>query len=237
VSEREDRGKRPHHRRPFTALFICLLAAVLARPLVVYHDLGHVIFAVLVVVFFLAAIRVLCHTRLQRWAASLLGVTWLTARAPQVLGHASYLPLEVGGRLAEIVFLGLIVTLLVTAILHKHTVTLDNIFGAFAGYLLVALIWGIAYSLIELAHPGSFQVHDALKAEFQSPIRREWLLNYFSCSTLMTVGYGDITPVHPAARTLAVIEAMTGQIYLAVLVAVLVGTRVSQGFMHRHDAK
>jgi hypothetical protein len=237
VSEPENRGQRLHHRRPFTALFVCLLAAIIARPLVAYHDLGHAIFAALMVVFFVAAIRVLCHTTWRRWGACLVGITWLAARIPQVLGQPSYLPLQVVGSVAEMGFLGLIVTLLIAAILHKHTVTLDNIFGAFAGYMLIALIWGTAYSLVELAHPGSFHVHDALKAEFQSPTRRDWLLNYFSCSTLMTVGFGDITPVQPAARTLAMIEAMTGQLYLAVLVAVLVGIRVSQGFMHRHDTK
>jgi len=224
-------------RRPFTVLFFALLAAVVVRPLVAYHHVGHVVFAAAMLLFFLAAICVLCHTLLQRWAACLLGVIWLAARIPDVFETASSVPLEVVGRVVEIAFLGLIVTLLIAAILHKHTVSLDNILGAFAGYLLIALIWGIAYSLVELAEPGSFHVHEALLAEFQSPARRDWLLNYFSCSTLMTVGYGDITPVHPTARTLAMIEAMTGQIYLAVLVAVLVGIRVSQGFIHHHDAK
>jgi hypothetical protein len=233
----ENRGMLWRPRRPFTVLFCCLLAATLVRPLVAYHDVGHVVFASVMLVFFLAAIRVLCHTAWQRWAACVLGVTWLAARIPELLQKASGGPLEVVGRVAEIAFLGLIVTLLIAAILRKHTVTLDNILGAFAGYLLIALIWGIAYSLVELAHAGSFHVHDALQAEFQSPARRDWLLNYFSCSTLMTVGYGDITPVHPTARTLAMIEAMTGQIYLAVLVAVLVGIRVSQHFVHHHEPK
>ncbi len=226
-----------HRRRPFTLLFCCLLAATLVRPLVAYHQVGHVIFAAIMLVFFLAALRVLCHKTWQRAAACLLGVIWLAARIPEVFEWAPSEHLKVVGRLAEMAFLGLIVTLLIAAILRKHTVTLDNILGAFAGYLLIALIWGIAYSLVELAEPGSFHVHEALQSEFQSPARRDWVLNYFSCTTLMTVGYGDITPVHPMARTLAMIEAMMGQIYLAVLVAVLVGIRVSQHFMHHHEAK
>lgn len=159
-------------RRPFTVLFCCLLAATLVRPLVAYHDVGHVVFASVMLVFFLAAIRVLCHTAWQRWAACVLGLAWIAARIPELLQKASDGPLQVVGRLAEIAFLGLIVTLLIAAILRKHTVTLDNILGAFAGYLLIALIWGIAYSLVELAHAGSFHVHDALQAEFQSPAQR-----------------------------------------------------------------
>jgi hypothetical protein len=233
----EKRGTFWHPRRPFTVLFFCLLAATLVRPLVAYHRVGHAVFGAIMVFFFLAAIRVLCHTSLERWAACLLGGTWLVARILEFFGNASSAPVGVVSRVAEIAFLGLIVTLLVAAILRKHTVTLDNILGAFAGYLLIALIFGIAFSLVELTLPGSFHVHEALQVEFDSPARRDWVLNYFSCTTLMTVGYGDITPVRPAARTLAMIEAMTGQIYLAVLVAVLVGISVSQGFLHRHDTK
>jgi hypothetical protein len=220
-------------RRPFTAIFACLLTAVILRPLLANSQIGHVAFAAVMVLFFVAAIRILCRNWADRAAALVLGLTWFATRLPELFLRTPSMPIQVVGHVAEIAFLSLIVTLLVAAILHKHTVTLDNILGAFAGYLLIALIWGIAYSLIEMASPGSFRVHDALESEFKSPARRDWVLNYFSCCTLMTVGYGDVTPVHAAARTLAVLEAMTGQLYLAVLVAVLVGIRVSQGFI-RH---
>jgi hypothetical protein len=223
--------------RPFTTLFVCLLAAIAVRPLLAYNRIGHVIFATAMIVFFVAAIGVLCWNQRQRWAAGVFGLVWLGARVPELFLVNPSTRVEVVGRVAEIAFLTLIVSLLVAAILRKQTVTLDNILGAFAGYLLIALVCGIGYSLIELAEPGSFRVHDALQSEFASAAERDWVLNYFSCCTLMTVGYGDVTPVHAAARTLAVLEAMTGQLYLAVLVAVLVGIRVAQGFMREPDAE
>jgi len=223
--------------RPFTTLFVCLLAATLVRPLLAYNQVGHVIFATAMIMFFVAAIGVLCRSRRERWAAVVLGLLSLGARIPELFLVNVSARVDVVGRVAEIAFLSLIVTILVAAILRKHTVTLDNILGAFAGYLLIALIFGIAYSLIEQNQPGSFRVHDALQSEFASAAERDWVLNYFSCCTLMTVGYGDVTPVHAAARTLAVLEAMTGQLYLAVLVAVLVGIRVAQGFMREPDAE
>jgi hypothetical protein len=223
--------------RPFTTLFVCLLAAIVVRPLLAYNRIGHVVFATAMIVFFVAAIGVLCWNRRQRWAALGFGLVWLGARVPELFLVNPSARIEVVGRLSEIAFLTLIVSLLVAAILRKRTVTLDNILGAFAGYLLIALIWGIGYSLIELHEPGSFRVYDALQSDFASAAERDWVLNYFSCCTLMTVGYGDVTPVHPAARTLAVLEAMTGQLYLAVLVAVLVGIRVAQGFMREPDAE
>jgi hypothetical protein len=61
------------------------------------------------------------------------------------------------------------------------------------------------------------------------------VLVYYSFVTMTTVGYGDITPVSPPARTLAWLEAMMGQFYIAVLVAFLVGIRVSQGPVKRND--
>jgi hypothetical protein len=223
-------------RRPYTLLFFALLAAIVVRPLLASNQVGHVVFAAVMLLFFVAAVRALCRTTLHRRVAAALGAIWLTARAPELFLQSRSLPVEIIGHVAGIAFLVMIVTLLIIAILHKHSVTLDNILGAFAGYLLIALTFGIAYSLVELAQPGSFRVQDALQTEWSSAAERDWVLNYFSCCTLMTVGYGDVTPVHAAARTLAVLEAMTGQLYLAVLVAVLVGIRVAQGFFHRNDA-
>lgn len=222
--------------RPFTTLFVCLLVAIVARPLLDYTAAGHVIFALSMIAFFVVAIGILCRTGRQRGLAIVLGFVWLSARIPEQFLHNPSKSTEVVGRVAEIAFLGLIVTLLVAAVLQKQTVTLDNILGAFTGYLLMAVIWGVAYSLIELSQPGSFLMNPALQGEWKSLAERDWLLTYFSCCTLMTVGYGDVTPVHAAARTLAVLEAMAGQLYLAVLVAVLVGIQVAQRFIREPDA-
>ncbi len=222
--------------RPFTTLFVCLLVAIIARPLLDYTPVGHLIFALSMIAFFVVAIRILCRTGRQRWSAIVLGFIWLSARIPEHFLENPSKYAEVVGRIGEIGFLGLIVTLLVAAVLQKQTVTLDNILGAFTGYLLMAVIWGVAYSLTELSQPGSFLMNTGLQAEWKSVAERDWLLTYFSCCTLMTVGYGDVTPVHAAARTLAVLEAMAGQLYLAVLVAVLVGIQVAQRVIREPDA-
>jgi hypothetical protein len=221
--------------RPFTTLFVCLLVAIVVRPLLANTPAGRVIFVTAMIAFFIVALSILCRSRRQRWLAVAVGLVWLGARIPEQFLRDPSVQSEVIGRVAEIAFLSLIVTLLVAAVLRKQTVTLDNILGAFTGYLLLAVIWGIAYSLIELHDPGSFHINEGLASEWRSITQRDWVLNYFSCCTLMTVGYGDVTPVHPAARTLAVLEAMTGQLYLAVLVAVLVGVRVAQGFIREPD--
>jgi hypothetical protein len=80
---------------------------------------------------------------------------------------------------------------------------------------------------VELISPGSFRGPAELASQLADPAQRRLVLNYFSFVTLTTVGYGDIVPASPPARSLACVEAVVGQFYLAVLVAGLVGISVS----------
>jgi Ion channel len=112
-----------------------------------------------------------------------------------------------------------IVVVLLAQVFRAGRVTHVRIQGAIAAYLLLGAAWAHAYHITEILHPRSF----ALPAgEMLSAI--DWI--YFSFITLTTVGYGDITPVLPIARTLAVGEALTGQLYLAVMVARLVAMEI-----------
>jgi hypothetical protein len=97
------------------------------------------------------------------------------------------------------------------------------------GYLFLGLAWAVLYVLIEEFRPGSFEISPKLVTggEVVRPLPN--VLTYFSFVTLTTVGYGDISPVSPATRTLAWMEAVTGQFYLAVIVAGLVSVLVAKG--------
>jgi voltage-gated potassium channel Kch len=86
-------------------------------------------------------------------------------------------------------------------------------------YLLLGLTWAVAYELVALRQPGAFA---GTSTEVDASQR--WL--YYSFVTLTTVGYGDVTPVHPIARSLAVLKALTGQLYPAILLAHLVSLEV-----------
>jgi hypothetical protein len=94
-------------------------------------------------------------------------------------------------------------------------VNVHRIQGAVAAYLLLGLAWALAYESVALLAAGAFS-----GAGMAAPERDRFL--YFSFVTLTTVGYGDVTPVHPVARSLAVAEALTGQLYPAILLARLV---------------
>jgi hypothetical protein len=101
--------------------------------------------------------------------------------------------------------------------------TVDGIFATVAAYLLVAVLFGQAYALALELDPSSFNLPADL-----TPHARKGSLLYFSFVTLATLGYGDVLPLHATVRAIAVIEAVVGQFYVAVIVAVFVGMFVSQ---------
>lgn len=92
------------------------------------------------------------------------------------------------------------------------------LFGAMCVYLLMGLIWAILYGLIFQFLPGSFSGIEGLDGK--APMDT---LLYYSFVTLASLGYGDITPVAPVARTLAYFEVIGGQFYIAIMLAGLVG--------------
>ena len=122
---------------------------------------------------------------------------------------------------------GLLALLLLLAVVLFQTlrggpITVHRIQGGVAAYLLIGVAWAHAYSLVALLRPGAFS-----GAASAADGARAFL--YFSFVTLTTVGYGDVLPVHPAARSLAMLEAVTGPLYLAILLARLVSLAVAPG--------
>lgn len=108
---------------------------------------------------------------------------------------------------------------------REGPVTAHRIQGAVAGYLLLSVIFALAYSLAETIQPGSF-----LMSSVQDQARAELVMDrsfyYFSVVTLTTTGYGDILALSNSARTLVMMEALIGQLYPAILIARLVSLHV-----------
>ena len=114
----------------------------------------------------------------------------------------------------------LMATILATAATARHavrasTVDSEHLFAALDAYLLVGVIFGVGYSLLDQVSPGLF----GAPLEHDLDLSRAF---YFSFVTLATLGYGDIVPASGTARGIAIVEAIAGQMYLAVLVARLV---------------
>ncbi len=103
-------------------------------------------------------------------------------------------------------------------------VTSQRVQAAVAAYLLLTIAFALGYILISFLVPGAFRFPD--KPPNIGDPRFGYILHYFSISTITTLGYGDIVPVHPFSRTLATIEALVGQLYPAILLARLVSLSV-----------
>jgi len=124
--------------------------------------------------------------------------------------------------LAVMGFLLVTITFTLRQVVVGTEINANRLVGAICVYLMLGVIWALAYSLVELAAPGSF---GGVAAGQDAGWDSEWL--YFSFVTLTTLGYGDILPLSALARALAYMEAVTGQFYVAILVAGLVSAYIS----------
>ena len=121
--------------------------------------------------------------------------------------------------------LSILVFVTVRRTLRPGPVTVYRVMGGIAGYLLIGYTWTFAYQLVVQQAPSAIHFEVGMAG---TPSRQLNDLIYFSFITLTTVGYGDVHPVHPAARSLAVAEALVGQLYLAILIASLVGMAIQE---------
>src|SRR5262245_27890460 len=140
-----------------------------------------------------------------------LGGSFIAARGVRAV-------LGIPGMLAfsEVVWITAIVLVMVASVrraLRAGVVNPERILAALDAYLLAGLVFGIAYRVVDQLWPSSFGG--------TRPLGLAQAI-YFSFGTLATLGYGDVVPVSEPARGLAILEGVSGQMYLAVLVARLV---------------
>jgi Ion channel len=156
------------------------------------------------------------------WLASVTGTllsiattehpAWRWSRSLELLTLVPLMGMLAGGMLAFV--------------LRERTLTLDSIFATIAAYLLLAGLFTQIYMCLITWNPDSFSMPVEVASRPQHLLHSD--MTYFSLVTLATVGYGDILPATSTARMLAMIQAVTGQFYVAVVVAIFVGMYSSQ---------
>jgi hypothetical protein len=135
--------------------------------------------------------------------------------------------LHLFNNLDAFVFLGFFVVLILWQVLRAGPITPRRIQGAVAVYLLLGLLWAVLYEIVELLHPGSFSISAHRNADLPQ-------LGYFSFTTLTTLGFGDILPLSPIARSLVVLEALVGQLFPVILIARLVAMEIEYQRTRQH---
>jgi len=212
----------------FRLLLVALLTLLAVQPFLGHHVLAQVCYTTIWTVVLITTIFAISDVRWQRFVGLGLGLPIVPAIwSRHFLSKPAVETFEVAVFGLGAIFFT-IVAIMVMRHLIKYEVTADNVAGAVCAYLFLGLGIGALYDIIETLRPNSFQAAGDLGAALADPARRRAALVYFSFITLTTAGYGDLIPATALTRTLAMLEAVLGQFYLAVLVAGLVGIRVSR---------
>lgn len=140
------------------------------------------------------------------------------------------------GLYLEIIFFIITAFAIIRHVLGYKRVTADKIYGAICGYLILGMIWTLIYITIEIVNPESFRLISNQIRDYGTYYTHRYYFSdfiYYSFVTLSTLGYGDIVPVSTPARIFSALEAITGQLYVAVFIARLVGLHISHSFFMR----
>ncbi len=207
-------GRLDVRRHRFVLLLASLVLLLVLSPALDGSPAGSLLIAVLFTLVLLAAVFAAGGRRSTLAVALGFAVPWLYLSWLHPLWRAE--PIDV---VADLLLIGLaayVLALVLARVLRAERIGVDAICGAIAVYLLTGVVWAVCYGVIEALAPGSFRLADADAGMVWNQ------LLYYSLVTLTTLGYGDITPLTAAARIWSALEAVTGTLYLAVLIARLV---------------
>jgi hypothetical protein len=213
----------------YLVLLVTLLLALVGQPVSFGFSTPPHWFDILLLLVTIALLLSFCADKSRRLAALAFGVpAGLLSLGGHLLAEQPRDIVVLIGHGLAVAFFAWAAALIIASLFRIHSLSLDSVFGAIAGYLLLGMAWGVLYAMLDTIRPGSFDIADRLAAQVEAGDSRIHLFTYYSFITLTTVGYGDLTPVSSAARTCAWLEALTGQFYIAVLVAGLVGALLAR---------
>ncbi|MCA9286688.1 MAG: hypothetical protein KDA22_15800 [Phycisphaerales bacterium] len=224
----KDLGRRMLHdfaNARYKWLTVALISSMLLAPITKEFAYGVRVIDGLLLFVIVATLRASYRSRARFLvmivAAALTGALLVVhALVPRLwLAVAFHLPL--------LYLLATVTALILLDILSTTRVTVDTIAGAICVYMLIGFVFAIVFSLCATLVPDAFLHVSGSKVLMHFHSGGFGNSVYFSFATLTTVGYGDVAPRAEIVRSLAVLEAMAGQLYLTILVARLVGMHIS----------
>jgi hypothetical protein len=228
-------------RNRFVILFFTLLFFLLTVPIINHLEgilpraLPPLLEGLAFVVVLIEALVSVSTRRAHRFIGLTLGLPAVLMGAEPAIFDS--LGVELFRHLFAVAFLSYVISLIVVFIFNRQRVTSNTVCASLCIYLLMGLVFAMAYSVVDLLIADSFQLtmaNSAMPHFIRFGKGSSTPVLYFSFTTLTTLGYGDIVPISPIARALTSIEAITGQVYLAVLVARLVGLHIAESFEQKN---
>lgn len=222
----------------FAFLFVALVAIFLALPFLREGAAGDVLIEVMFLSVLFGSLRAVWGDRRIVIAAAIPGVGLLASPGWGILEPS--LTSVLVSTTALVLFLAVALSTLGLAVYRATTVNTGTILGACSLYLLLGLFWFGVFSLIDILQDGSFAFVEQhaddvarMTGAYDVAGARQFLLErnqlfYFTFVTVTTLGYGDIRPVSDLARTYSTLAAISGQLFIAILVARLVGIQSAQ---------
>lgn len=206
----------------YTRLLISLIAVVSLTPFFNLFPGGTTLLHIAFVGVIVSAIWDIARTPRLFMISMTLGVPAVAIRITSMVGDsdAPLIKASVGGLF--ILFFAYVIFEIIWDITTSSAVTNDTIRGATCAYLLMGLAWASAYQLVSLLQPGAIDLGSG------TDVFQEQNYTYYSFVVLTTLGFGDITPVSGLARSLTWIEAVVGQLFIATIIARLVGMRMRE---------
>ena len=208
-------------------LLLIQVLVLLAYPFILQFPGLRFITGLMFILILLAALSAVVRKRAHLYFTGTVAVVSIVGfigdmLAPGVTWHVAFM-------LGFLLFLVFTCSLMLVALLLSSTrVDADLIYGAIAVYLMIGLGFAFAFGLVETIIPGSFSgVNELIGAQATNGP-----MVYFSFVTLTTLGYGDISPITSVAMTMSYLEAIIGQLFLAILVARVVGMHIVAGNDH-----
>jgi hypothetical protein len=217
-------------RHKHLLLLVAMLFALVTQPPVAHESTASKIAYDLLVAAVTVGVLLVVFGERWEWqvALALLFPAFVLTFALYAVSPLLALPAAVAYHVFLALFVAFAVGVMVRDIFRRHAISFDEVIGAFCGYLLLGIVWGNLYVVVELLAPGSFAVAPAIQWQLDDLHLRRALFNYVSFATMASLGYNDVTAVAPLANILTWLEAMSAQFYLAVVIAQIVGMKLAQ---------
>jgi hypothetical protein len=200
--------------RPDVLLLLSLLLVILLNPVLDYGDWRRLALAALTFIPVILSTVRLAQIRMWVWPSALLMLGYLVFLVASLIFPNRLLSGLHWGFLAA--FFALTAVGLFAYLTNSPSIGRAHLYTAISIYLLIGYTWAALYYAWDVFYPGSIQLSQATNHQSE--------LLYFSFVTLSTIGYGDVVPLSGEARMLAVLEGVTGVLYIAVTVGVLVSS-------------
>ncbi|MDG6257808.1 MAG: ion channel [Methanomicrobiaceae archaeon] len=195
----------------FLIFLLSIILLLLAFPLADQAGYGESVLKLPFTLVIFSGIHAMQRNRVILVLGIIIGIPAIVAR--WIVSDLPFNSSELYVLIFSILFFSLLCLFILSRVLGEDRITRDTIFGAIGIYLCLGITWALSYQFVEILIRGAL-----------SNVPNETAYVYFSFVTLTTLGYGDITPLIPVTESMAIFEAVIGQLYLAILIARLVSS-------------